>query len=158
MVAAAAVALLVAALVAAAAVGGKEYPILAAAMAARAASASVIFENLRYDGNWMAAGTVGSTLKSSEDKLAVFLYLLVEPSSGKRAAHGHVIHGGQDLLDVAWMTAWADHHWSGGRRRNVSHSLHGACVLWRKDDVSRNSHLDATCLHLAARHSHDRCV
>lgn len=155
-VAAAAAASAAAAAAAAAAVG--EAQILAAEMAAHVASASGIFGTLRHDDSQMAVGTAGGTLRSWKDNLAVFSYLTAEPSSGRWAVHVHVIHGGLDLLGVAWMTSWAGHRWSGGRRMNVAHNLHGACDLWKKSDVGGDSHHDATSLHLGAHHNRDRCV
>lgn len=101
MIAAAAAAALLVAAASFAAVGGREALILAAEMVAHVASASVIWRPLRYDGSRMAAGTAGSTLRSWKGNLVAFSHLLAEISSGKRAAHVHVIHGGLDLWDVA---------------------------------------------------------
>lgn len=130
--------------------------ILAAEMMARVASVSVVFGTLRYDGSQMAAGTAGNIPKSWKDNLAGFSYLLAELSSGKRVVRVPVIHGDLDLSDVALMISLADHHWSAERMRYASRNLHGVYVLWKRNGVGGSNHRDATSLHLAVHHSHDR--
>lgn len=112
---------------------------------------------LRYGGNWMAAGIAVSTLKCWKGNLAVFSFLTAESSSGKKAVCVRGVHGGPDLWGAAWMTSEVDRH-LGGVRMNAFHTLHGACGLWKKNDVVESNHHAATGRHLEAHHSHGRCV